>query len=64
MTTEKYPAYALELGDQIMINDNIYRICLISDTLNGYRLFVVDEDGGSHNVDCETRKEFRVLCDA
>ena len=63
MTTEKYCAYALEEGDQIVLGDNIYRILRATPMVEGYRLMLVDEDSMTHSIDCDDSKEFRVLCD-
>ena len=52
MTTERIEAYALEIGDQILIGGNVYRIYDIDDldTPDQTLFYIVDEEGISHKI--------------
>ena len=62
MTTEKIEAYSLEVGDQIAIRENIYRITDIEDGDNlDYRFVLVDEEGYRRHVEAEGTNQFALL---
>lgn len=52
MTTERMEAYALEINDQILIGDNVYRIYDIDelDTPDQILFYIVDEEGIAHKI--------------
>ena len=62
MITEWYAAYSLEEGDEILTTAGVLKIVLISPTITGYRLMVVDEEGEAHNIDCGDDTNFQVFC--
>jgi hypothetical protein len=62
MTTEKIEAYSLEVGDQIAIRENIYRIVDIEDGDNlDYRFVLVDEEGYRRHDEAESTNQFALL---
>ena len=52
MTTERMEAYSLEINDQILIGDNVYKIYDIDelDTPDQILFYIVDEEGISHKI--------------
>jgi len=64
MTTEKMEAYSLEVGDQITIQDEVYRIVEIEDGDDlDYRFILVDEEGYRRHVEAESTKKFALVLD-
>ena len=64
MTTDLMEVYSLEVGDQIIINDNVYRILDIEDgDALEYRLIVSDEEGYRRHIEAESSKKFRIVLD-
>ena len=64
MTTDLMEVYSLEVGDQIIINDNVYRILDIEDgDALEYRLIVSDEEGYRRHIEAESSKKFRLVLD-
>lgn len=64
MTTEKMEAYSLEVGDQITVNGDVYRIVDIEDGDNlDYRFVLVDEEGYRRHIEAESTKKFPVIID-
>jgi len=64
MTTEKMEAYSLEVGDQITIQDEVYRIVEIEDGDDlDYRFILVDEEGYRRHVEAESTKKFSLVLD-
>jgi hypothetical protein len=61
MVTERYAAYALEEGDEIVADGDVFKIVLISDTVTGYRFMVVNENQEMKNIDCTDETTFRVV---
>jgi hypothetical protein len=64
MTTEAYEIYSLEVGDQVIISDNIYRIV---DILDGdetdYLIRLVDEEGNIKKVCANSQNKLDVIID-
>ena len=52
VTTERMEAYSLEINDQILIGDNVYKIYDIDelDTPDQILFYIVDEEGISHKI--------------
>ena len=52
VTTEKMEAYALEINDQILIGDNVYKIYDIDEleTPDQILFYIVDEEGIRHKI--------------
>ena len=64
MTTESMEAYSLEVGDQIAVNGEVFRIVDIEDGDNlDYRFVLVDEEGYRRHVEAESQKKFRLVLD-
>jgi hypothetical protein len=62
MTTENMEAYSLEVGDQITIQGEIYRITDIEDGESlDYRFVLVDEEGYRRHVEAESTNQFALL---
>ena len=64
MTTDLMEVYSLEEGDQIYIQDSVYKIIDIEagDVLD-YRLIVADEEGYRRHIEAESTKKFRLVLD-
>lgn len=66
MTTDLMEAYSLEEGDQILVNENIYRITdiALSEEDDDYLLYVVDEEGYRRGpIKSSPLKKFRLVLD-
>ena len=66
MTTDLMEAYSLEEGDQILVNDNIYRITdiTLSEEDDDYLLYVVDEEGWRRGpIKVSPLKKLRLVLD-
>lgn len=64
MTTESMEAYSLEIGDQIAIQGNVFRIVDIEDGDNlDYRFVLVDEEGYRRHIETESQKKFEMVLD-
>jgi len=63
MVTERYEAYSLEEGDEIVIGEDIYRIMAVQTLDVGYRFIIVGEDQMVRMLDCEDSRKFRVICE-
>ena len=66
MTTDLMELYSLEEGDQILINENIYRITdiTLSEEDDDYLLYVVDEEGYRCGpIKTSPLKKFRLVID-
>lgn len=63
MTTDLMEAWSLEIGDQILISGNIYKIIDIEDTDSDYLFDVVDENGYLRQILAEGSKKFRLVLD-
>ena len=52
MTIQRIEAYALEINDQILIGDNVYKIYDIDelDTPDQILFYIVDEEGIRHKI--------------
>ena len=52
VTTERMEAYSLEINDQILIGENVYKIYDIDelDTPDQILFYIVDEEGISHKI--------------
>jgi hypothetical protein len=64
MTTEAYEIYSLEVGDQVFIAGEIYRII---DILDGdetdYLIRLVDEEGNMKKVCANSQNKLNVVID-
>ena len=65
MTTERMEAYALEIGDQVLIGGNVYRIYDIDnlDTPDQTLFYIVDEEGISHKISVNDYTSLPVVID-
>jgi hypothetical protein len=64
MTTDLMEAYSLEVGDQIAIQGNIFRIVDIEDGDSlDYRFVLVDEEGYRRHVEAESQNKFQIVLD-
>jgi hypothetical protein len=64
MTTESMEAYSLEVGDQIAVNGEVFRIVDIEDGDNlDYRFVLVDEEGYRRHIEAEFQKKFEIVLD-
>ncbi len=64
MTTDLMEAYSLEVGDQITIQGEVYRIVEIEDGDNlDYRFVLVDEEGYRRHIEAESTKKFALVLD-
>jgi hypothetical protein len=66
MTTERMEAYCLELNDQILIGNDVYRIYEIHDEQDEpdeILFYVVDEEGISHKIRVEDTEKLPVVID-
>ena len=64
MTTESMEAYSLEVGDQIAVNGEVFRIVDIEDGDSlDYRFVLVDEEGYRRHVEAESQKKFHLVLD-
>ena len=64
MTTERMEAYSLEVGDQIAISGEVFRIVDIEDGDNlDYRFVLVDEEGYRRHIEAEFQKKFHLILD-
>ena len=65
MSTDLMEAWSLEEGDQIVINDEVYKIVEIGLGMidEHYRLYVVDEEGYSRTIETTGEKKFRLVLD-
>lgn len=64
MSTDLMEAYSLEVGDQIIVQGDVFRIIEIEDgdTLD-YRFVLVDEEGYRRHIEAEFSKKFRLVLD-
>ena len=64
MTTDLMEVYSLEVGDQILVKGELFRITEIEDgNSSEYRLIVVDEEGYRRHIEAEFSKKFRLVLD-
>ena len=64
MTTEPMEAYSLEVGDQITVNGEVFRIVDIEDGDSlDYRFVLVDEEGYRRHIETESQKKFHLVLD-
>jgi hypothetical protein len=64
MTTDLMEAYSLEVGDQIDIQGNIFRIVDIEDGDNlDYRFVLVDEEGYRRHIEAGFQNKFQIVLD-
>ena len=64
MSTDLMETWSLEEGDQILINDTVYKILEIgTDADRRYLLFTVDEEGYRHTIAADGAKKFRLVLD-
>lgn len=63
MTTDLMEVWSLEVGDQIVIAGNVYRITEIEDADDDYALKCVDEEGFHHTVTAAGSKKIRLVLD-
>ena len=66
MTTERMEAYCLELNDQILIGQDVYRIYEIHDEQdepNEILFYIVDEEGISHKIRVDDMTKLPVVID-
>ncbi|NDD54737.1 hypothetical protein EBZ39_12880, partial [bacterium] len=64
MTTDLMEVYSLEVGDQILVNGELFRITDIQyGQRSDYRLIVVDEEGYRRHIEAEFSKKFRLVLD-
>lgn len=65
MTTDLMEAYSLEVGDQIAIQGEVFRIVEIEDGDNlDYRFVLVDEEGYRRHIEAEFSNKFRIVLDS
>jgi hypothetical protein len=58
-------AYSLEVGDQIAIQGEVFRIVEIEDGDNlDYRFVLVDEEGYRRHIEAEFSNKFRIVLDS
>lgn len=64
MTTESMEVYSLEVGDQISIRGEVFRIVEIEDgDSSDYRLVMVDEEGYRRSIEADSSTKFRLVLD-
>ena len=64
MTTDLMEVYSLEIGDQIAIRGEVFRIVEIEDgDSSEYRLVMVDEEGYRRSVEANSTEKFRLVLD-
>ncbi|NCX22148.1 MAG: hypothetical protein EBX17_02980 [Betaproteobacteria bacterium] len=65
MTTDLMEAYSLEVGDQITVQGDVFRIVEIEDgdTLD-YRFVLVDEEGYRRSIEVNTQDSLRLVLDS
>jgi hypothetical protein len=63
MTTEYIEAYAMEEGDQIFANGQVYRVASIEATDDGYRFLLCDEEGEAGYLFVEDTKKLPLVID-
>jgi hypothetical protein len=64
MTTESYEIYSLEIGDQVFIGGEIYRIVEILDgDETDYLIRLVDEEGNMKKVCANSQNKLNVVID-
>ena len=64
MTTDLMEVYSLEVGDQILVKGELFRITDIQyGQRSDYRLIVVDEEGYRRYIEAEFSKKFRIVLD-
>ena len=64
MTTDLMEVYSLEVGDQILVKGELFRITDIQyGQRSDYRLIVVDEEGYRRHIEAEFSKKFRLVLD-
>lgn len=63
MTTERMEAYAIEEGDQIFVNAQIYLVIGIDTTDAGYVFEIVDEEGYIRSLEISDTKKIPVVID-
>lgn len=61
MTTELMEVFSLEVGDQILIKEDIYKIFEIGVADVDYLLYLVDENGYKRIIQAEDTKKFKVI---
>jgi hypothetical protein len=64
MTTERMEAYCLEIHDQILIGQDVYKIYDISDEAPDQIIFfIVDEEGIRHKIHVDESAKLPVVID-
>ena len=64
MTTERMEAYCLEMHDQILIGNDVYKIYDISDEAPDQIIFfIVDEEGIRHKIKVHEDTKLPVVID-
>lgn len=64
MSTDLMEAYSLEVGDQISIRGEVFRIVDIEDgDSSDYRLVMVDEEGYRRSIEADSSTKFRLVLD-
>ena len=64
MTTEKFEAFSLEVGDQLLMNGYVFRILEIFDgNETDYLIRLVDEEGGYKALCANSHDLFPVIID-
>ncbi len=64
MTTDLMEVYSLEVGDQILVKGELFRITEIEDgNSSEYRLMLVDEEGYQRYVEANSTEKFRIVLD-
>lgn len=63
MTTERMEAYAIEDGDHIYVNGQLYRVFDVGVSDDGYIFNLVDEEGNRATLCVEDTKKIPVVVD-
>ena len=63
MTTERMEAYAIEGGDHIYVNGQLYRVFDVGISDDGYIFNIVDEEGNRATLCVEDTKKIPVVID-
>lgn len=65
MTTDLIEAFSLEVGDQIYLRGEVYRIVDIEDSnTRDYRFVLVDEEGYRRSLEVDTQDSLRLVLDS
>ena len=65
MTTDLIEAYSLEVGDQISLRGEVFRIVDIEDSdTHDYRFVLVDEEGYRRSIEVNTQDSLRLVLDS